>query len=384
MQRKRGFTMNYLKELLEKRAELQDNMQAILDSAKTEKRAFSEDENTKFESYEKEITQIDATIKAEERARNVKTFKEPESKDLTKEQLEERAFANHIRGLVEERADVNLTVSANGAVIPASIANKIIQAVVDVCPIYQLATRYNVGGTLSIPTYDESTNAITMAYATEFTELSSTSGSFTSIQLSGYLAGALTLVSKSLLNNSNFNLTTFVVGKMAENISKFIEKELLKGTAGKVTGLSTVSQIKTTASATAITVDELMDTQDLIRDQFQGSSIWIMNRATRSAIRKLKDNDGNYLLNRDVSAKWGYTLLGKDVYCSDNMSVIGTGNTVAYYGDFSGLAVKVVEEVSIEILREKYATQHAIGVVAWVELDSKIENAQKISKLKMA
>jgi hypothetical protein len=50
----------------------------------------------------------------------------------------------------------------------------------------------------------------------------------------------------------------------------------------------------------------------------------------------------------------------------------------------SGLAVKVAEDVSIEVLREKFATQHAIGVVAWVEVDSKVENAQKIAKLVMA
>lgn len=49
----------------------------------------------------------------------------------------------------------------------------------------------------------------------------------------------------------------------------------------------------------------------------------------------------------------------------------------------SGLAVKLAEDVSIEILREKYVTQHAIGVVGWIEIDSKIENAQKIAKLVM-
>ena len=43
----------------------------------------------------------------------------------------------------------------------------------------------------------------------------------------------------------------------------------------------------------------------------------------------------------------------------------------------SGLAVKLSEDVNIEVLREKYATQHALGVVGWVELDSKIEIEQK-------
>ena len=50
----------------------------------------------------------------------------------------------------------------------------------------------------------------------------------------------------------------------------------------------------------------------------------------------------------------------------------------------SGLAVKVTEEAQVTVLREKFATQHAVGVVAYVELDSKVENAEKIAMLKMA
>ena len=59
------------------------------------------------------------------------------------------------------------------------------------------------------------------------------------------------------------------------------------------------------------------------------------------------------------------------------------GKTAIYYGDMSGLAVKLSEDVSIDVLRELYAAQHAIGVVGWIEIDSKVENAQKIAKLVM-
>ena len=253
--------------------------------------------------------------------------------------MEERAFVDYLRGnATEERAE-NLTFTDNGAVIPNSIMNKIIEKVVDICPVYQMADRYNVGGNISIPYYDEETSSITMAYADEFTELTSSSGSFKSIDLSGFLAGALTLVSKKLVI-------------IAE-------------------------------AANAITADELIDVQEEVPDTYQGDCIWIMNKSTRKAIRKLKDSDGNYLLNRDVSAKWGYTLLGKDVYCSDNMDKMEAGKEAIIYGDMSGLAVKVTEEATIEVLREKYATMHAVGVVAWMEIDTKVADVQKIAKLKM-
>lgn len=374
-----------LKALIEKRNMKVTQMQALVDKAKAEERAMTEEEMTQFNNLEKEIKDLDTTIEAEKRAQELTIVDSSKNDGKAEERAvaEERAFENYIRGIVEERTDANLTVGDNGAVIPSSIANKIIQKVYNISPIYQLATRYNVGGTLNIPYYDESTQSITMAYATEFTELGSTSGKFASIELKGFLAGVLTKVSKSLINNSQFAIVPFVVNAMADSIARWIENELLNGTTNKIAGLSTVTQTVTAASSTAITADELIDLQEAVPDIYQANAIWIMNKATRTAIRKLKDGDSNYILNKDATSRWGYTLFGKDVYTSDNMPTMAAGKTAIYYGDMSGLAVKLSEDVSIEVLREKFATQHAVGIVGWIEIDSKVENAQKIAKLVM-
>jgi HK97 family phage major capsid protein len=382
--------MDKFKKLMEQRAALQAEMQQLLDTAQNEERAMNEEETTKFDELEGKIKAIDATIKAEERARslslNVNSNEHHE--ELRAEEraaAEEEAFGNYIRGIISEnRAGINMTTGDNGAVIPTSIANKIIKKVYDICPIYQMADRYNVAGTLTIPSYDESTSAITMAYATEFEELESKSGKFASIELKGFLAGALTKVSKSLINNSSFDIVNFVVNQMAENIARWIEGECLNGTSDKVDGISKATQVVTAAAATAITGDELIDLQEQVPDAYQTSCIWIMNKATRSAIRKLKNSDGDYLLQKDATARWGYKLFGADVYCSDNVDKMAASKTAVVYGDMSGLAVKVSEDINIEVLREKYATQHAVGVVGWIEIDAKIENQQKIAVLKMA
>jgi len=381
--RKPEFRAN-LKSLEEQRADLQQELEGILDAAKAETRAMTEDEQAKFDSIEKQIKSIDSTIEAENRARNVKNIQKPTTVVEERAVLEERAFANYLRGIVENRADVNMTTGDNGAVIPISIANKIIKKVVDISPIYQRATRYNVGGTLQIPYYDESTQAITMAYADEFTTAESNSGKFTNIELKGYLARALTKVSKSLINNSQFDIVNFVINAMAETISRFIEKELLKGTTNKVAGLTGVTQSLTAASATAITMDEIIQLKDKVKDAFQNDAIFIMSSATRTALRLLKDSNGRYLMQDDITSPFGVTLLGKPVFVSDNMDNMAAGKTAIYYGDMSGLAVKVSEDVNVEILREKYADEHAVGVLAFVEIDAKVENAQKIAKLVMA
>ena len=93
---------------------------------------------------------------------------------------------------------------------------------------------------------------------------------------------------------------------------------------------------------------------------------------------------GHYMLQDDVSLPFGTSLLGKPVYVSDQMAEIATGNNVIYYGDFKGLATKFSEDINIEVLREKYADEHAVGVVGWFEFDSKVENNQQLAVLQMA
>lgn len=377
--------MRDYKKFLESRNAAVEELRALSASVQTENRTFTDEEDTKFTELEKKIKDLDATIEKLERARELSLadIEHEPAKQESKEELEERAFLAYVKGEVLEERAANFTKSDNGAVIPASIANKIIDKVKEISPVYSMATRYNAKGTLSIPYYDESAGTIEVAYADEFVELTSSAGNFKSIDLTGFLAASMCLLSRSLINNSQIDVLSYVVNKMAEKVALWIEKELLIGTSTKIKGFSESKQIVTAASKTALTVDELIDLQETIPDIFQSGSIWIMNKATRTFIRKLKDKDGNYLLNRDVSAKWGYTLLGKDVYISDNMPKIGEGSkSIIYYGDMSGLAVKVSEDIGLEVLREKYATQHAIGVVGWLEMDAKVENEQKIAKLK--
>lgn len=389
-----------IKGLKEKREDLKNQMRSILDSAKAEERTLSDEEASKFDALDKEVKSIDSTIEREEKMNSLeeKEVKPETNKELTPAEkrmyksIEERddynSFAEYIRSEVsgvKNRADASsLTKSDNGAVIPKTIINKIIEKVEEISPVYKLATHYDIPGTANIPTEDTSSDSITVAYATEFTDLTSHSNKFGTVELTGYLYGALTKISKSLLKNSNFQLTNWVINKMSKKIAKFLEGELLNGTTSKVSGIAgsydSTNMNKTLASKSAVTSDELIDAQELVPDVYQADAIWVMNKATRTAIRKLKDSDNNYLLNRDLSAKWGYTLLGKDVYCSDNVAKLGAvSKNVIFYGDLSGLAVKEGEKTEIQILNELFAAQHAIGVVAWGEIDAKVEDKQKIA-----
>lgn len=370
-----------LKKMLEMRAQKLAALKALIEKAKAEERAMNQDEITSFEALETEIRELDKTIAASEKTREL-TESEPQVPvEEEKRSVEERdyeAFDALIRS--EETRAGELTKGDNGAVIPTTIANKIIEEVVEICPIFQDSDRYNVKGTLSIPYYDKSTSDITMEYADEFTDGESKTGKFKSINLTGFLGRAITDVSISLINDSSFDIVGFVIRRMSESIAKFIEKELLKGTPNKIDGLSKGVQELKTAGAN-FTADEIIDLQELIPDAYQANAYFIMSRKTRTAVRKLKDGQGNYLLNKDANSRWGYTLFGHDVYTSANMDDVKAGATVMYYGDYTGLATKISENINIKVLTEVKARQHAVEVLGFVELDAKVQNAQKIAKL---
>lgn len=383
------------KELMEKKNDFITRADEVLNKAKEEKRELTDAEAQELAEIRDNVRRIMKTLelkgefdKMEGQALEKEGLPKDEVRDEEKERAlaEEKEFEAYIRGQVNERA-TNLTpAEGSGQVlIPTTIANRIITQVYDMCPILQRSTKYNVKGKLELPYYDVSTQSITVDWAEEFQELESNVGKFTNITLTGYLAGALSLISRSLINNAQFDVVAFIVDRMAYDISRFIENALLNG-SGDVTGLSTVSNKITAASSTALTADELIQLQGKIKDVFQGNAIWIMNENTRTQIRKLKSQTGSYLLNEvyDLSSPFKNTLLGKPVYVSDNMPEMEAGKIAIYYGDMSGLATKFSEDINIEVLREKYATQHAYGVVGWLEFDSKIENPQKIAAIQMA
>lgn len=373
-----------LKELIEKRNEKVTRMEDIVNLAKKENRVVTDEEKAEFDNLQKEVTKIDNTISMNNILNKMELKKVPEATgSMSVEDKERKVFENQLRGIVNQ--DTPTIVSDGQVTIPQTIAQKIIDRVVEISPVFQMAERYNVKGKLVIPKYDKANSSIVMTYATEGTTADSGKVALASIELNGFLGRCLAKVSKSLINNSQFDIVAFVIEKMSQAIAIFIEGELLKGTTSKVEGLSGIAtdMIVTTAKATEITADELIDLQDKVVDNYQANAIWIMNRATRSAIRKLKDGDGNYLLNKDLTAKWGYSLLGKDVYTSDAVDTIASEKTPIYYGDLSGLAVKVSEDINMQVLNERYAEEHMTGILAFVEFDSKVQDTQKLAKLKM-
>ena len=358
-----------LKGSIEKRNDILEKMEVIANKTVDEKRNFTEEENTEYRGLHNEINGLDQAIEnykmLEDNEKRDMIEVKPSGEDEETRKLEEN-FCKYLAG--ETRA---LTATTDGKVlIPTTLSNKIIEKVKEISPLYAMTNIFNVGGNLTFPI--ESGEMASATYVGELTELTEKTGEFTSITLENHIMGSLSKISKSLINRSDFDLVSYTVRKIAEAFSDKIESELIKGQA-KMHGLVTTTNIVTAE----LSADALIDLQDEIPQKLQHNACFLMSKKTFKDCRKLKDNDGNFLLG-NLKEGFGYTILAKSVVTSENCE-----DNVIFYGDYSGLYVKVAQNIEIEVLREKYATEHALGVLGFMEVDSKIVEVQKIAKLEI-
>jgi HK97 family phage major capsid protein len=175
------------KELLEKIADCQDKMNTIVETAKAENRALTEDEVNQFNAAETEAKNAQATVDAMDKVSNMQAPTIIVPKEVDPEQEAVKEFCQMVRTGKVFQTDT--TKGDNVAVIPKTIVNKVIDRVKDICPIFNMAERYNVKGKLSIPFVDAANYNIAMGFATEFSALTATASKLLTVDLEGFLAG---------------------------------------------------------------------------------------------------------------------------------------------------------------------------------------------------
>jgi HK97 family phage major capsid protein len=390
-----------MKSLEEQKNEKVTQMDKLLNDVKAEERAFTEDEEKLFNQLKDEIDAINKTMEAFEQSRElVDDTKKEEDKKKEEDNMseEERAvkietrdikdFANFIRNnvLSENRDDTGSSFSQgdNGVIVPTTIANKIIMTAYNMSPILEKATKYNIKGNFDIPVYGANNGEdITVGYGEDFTELVEKAGKFTSVSLKDYLIGALAKIGNKLVNNTDFDLVNIVINIIAEYVKLFLENEALNGTDNKIQGCRDIPAKQTVTSAVAgvISYDDLVKVKNKVIQSFRKGSIWVVSQETQNILETMKDGDERPLFVADPTGEFDGKILGYPVYVSDAMVDIKAGSSPIIFGNFSGLAFKITKELEIQVLKEKYATQHATGVVAWLEADIRVEHLQKLSKL---
>jgi len=211
--------------------------------------------------------------------------------------------------------------------------------------------------------------------------------SFGQVSISAYKLGTLLKVSEELLNDSIFNLEAYIAKEFARRIGAKEEEAFFIGDGiGKPTGIfNTTGGAQdgiTTASATAITVDEIMDLYYSLKSPYRKNATFILNDATVKAIRKLKDGNGNYIWQPSITAGTPDTILNSPVKTSSYVPTIAAGAKTVAFGDFSYYWIADRQGRSFKRLNELYATTGQVGFMATQRVDGKLILPEAIKILK--
>ena len=355
-----------LKELYELRAKKVAEMKALVDNAGAETRALNDEEVKTFAGLEAEVRNIDSTISAMEATRNLAEVKEvvAENKEPETRSAEE-VFDAFVRG-TEVR---EMTTTTDGNVIPNELSNDIIRKVTELSGVFNRVSRVNSTGTY---TQIKEGNKISAGFVDELAEVTASDATFDTVEIGHYKLGALAKISYELLNQANFNITGEVEAQIVDAIAEKLEEAIINGDGiKKPTGLVKGGTEFTLASASAITADELVKIVHSLKAPYQNKAVWLMNRNTLCAIRLLKDEQGQYLFHEaELTSGFNGYVLGKPVLLSEKVN-----DFEIMYGDFArAYKVNANPSMSVQMLREKYATQGMVGVLAFAYVDGKVVN----------
>lgn len=365
-----------MKHLIEKRNDSLARIEEILSLVEAEQRQMTEEEMSEVEVLKAEVEKINKQEEAVEATRNLKPVQKDTEKDEVTEVMERNleVRAQEEKLFVEALREGNvraLNAGTNGALIPETVADKIVTKIKEISPLLKEAQIVNVKGNYRVIREASATEA---QYVEEGQSITGTAPTFEAVVLKSFILGALVKVSNSLINNTELDVVGYVVDRLAKAIAEKLEREILVGTEDKIAGIAKTTNIITANGD--LSIDNFIDLQCQVFARPE-ETMFILSRDTYKAVRKMKDAVGQPYLCADASKGFAETLLGARVCVSDVLE----GNTLGYLVNPKTVVVKYSKDMEIKVLNEKYADVYATGVIGYVEADATYENEQLVGKL---
>ena len=390
--------------LREKRAKAWEAAKAFLDSHRNEKGVLSAEDDAAYTRMEQEITDLGKEIARLERQEAFeRELSQPLNKPLTgrpvlggveKEKTgraseEYKAnFWNAMRSKVPLPSVVNAleegTDSEGGYLVPDEYERTLVEALEEENVFRQLAKVIRTSsGDRKIPVVATKGTASWIDEEGAYTE---SDDSFGQVSIGAYKVGTMIKVSEELLNDSVFDLESYIAKEFARRIGAKEEEAFFTGdgsgkplgvlaaTGGAETGV-------TAASSTAVTADELMDLFYSLKSPYRKKAVWVLNDSTIKAVRKLKDSTGQYLWQPSLVAGTPDTLLGRPVKTSAYMPVIAAGAKTIAFGDFSYYWIADRQGRSFKRLNELYAANGQVGFLGSQRVDGKLVLSEAVKVL---
>ena len=381
-------------ELREKRAKAWEATKAFLDSHRTDKGTLSAEDDATYSRMEQEITDLGKEIARLERqeARDAE-LNRPVNKPLTGKPMNGKEtaktgratdeylqnFWNMMRSKTPMPTVMNAlqigTDSEGGYLVPDEYERTLVEALEEENIFRQLAKIIQTSsGDRKIPVVATKGTASWIDEEGAYLE---SDDSFGQVSIGASKLGTMINVSEELLNDSVFDLESYISREFARRIGAKEEESFFTGDGtGKPLGvLAETGGAEvgvTAASATAITADELIDLFYSLKAPYRRNAVWVLNDSTIKAIRKLKDNQGQYLWQPSLTAGAPDLLLGKPVRTSAYMPAIAADAKTIAFGDFSYYWIADRQGRSFKRLNELYAATGQVGFLASQRVDGKL------------
>ncbi len=378
--------MKKVLEMREKRAKAWDAAKAFLDTRAKDGVLSAEDNAT----YDKMLADVDSMARQiaieEDRVARDAAMAQPTSSPITAKPNVQDGKPVHFRATAEYREDfLNLvrgkrpvhnvmeegTPSTGGYLVPIEFDKNLVKALKHENVIRSISKVITTAAPHRINIALTDVSADWVAESGVFTPSTPT---FNQLSLDAYTLRAAALVSEELLQDSMFDLEDYLVSNFALAFAAKEEQAFCVGTGeGQPTGIFTSKGGDvgvTTAGATDIKADELIDLTYSLKDGYKKSAIFVLNSATLAGIRKLKDGNGVYMWQPSLQADQPDRLLGFPVYVSQYAPTIAANAYTVAFGDFqnywiadrSGRTVRRADELHIANLQTGfYAFQRVDG-----------------------
>ena len=390
-------------ELREKRAKAWEAAKAFLDSHRTDKGVLSAEDDAAYSRMEQEITDLGKEISRMERLEALDAqMKKPVNQPLTGKPMSGRTIERIGRASDEYRTSfwdmmrskaplpsvVNAlqegTDSEGGYLVPDEYERTLVEALEEENVFRQLAKVIRTSsGDRKIPVVATKGTASWIDEEGAYTE---SDDSFGQVSIGAYKVGTMIKVSEELLNDSVFDLESYIAKEFARRIGAKEEEAFFTGDgSGKPLGILAATGGAetgvTAASSTAVTADELMDLFYSLKSPYRKKAVWVLNDSTIKAVRKLKDSTGQYLWQPSLVAGTPDTLLGRPVKTSAYMPVIAAGAKTIAFGDFSYYWIADRQGRSFKRLNELYAANGQVGFLGSQRVDGKLVLSEAVKVL---
>jgi len=203
--------------------------------------------------------------------------------------------------------------------------------------------------------------------------------------MKAYKTGRILKVTEELLQDSISSIEAYIALKFTKSTIKAEELAFVSGDGvGKPTGFLISAQVGiTAASASNVTSDEIIDLWGSLDEDYAANAVWKMNRNTLVMLMKLKDAQGDYIVNKGLNGAPN-TLLGRPIVINKHMPDVAAGSKPISFGDMSYYFIKDRKAMSMKRLDEKYADTGHIGFRVDKRVDGKLVIPEAVKVLQMA